>query len=256
MARRPRTEYPGSIHHVTARGIGRRALFADDADRSAFLSLLGTEVVEQGWTCHSYCLMGNHYHLVVRVGDSGLARGMYRLNGLFSQRYNRTYGVGGHVLDKRFANQLVGHHEHLLELVRYVHLNPVRAGLCRLPDGWRWSSYRAIAGLEPPLGGLAPEETLGLFGRDPEVARGAFARFVVAGIAIPPPARPADAGRPGLLDLVRTLGLEGARLAVEMYGYTREDVASALGVHPRTLRRHLQALSGSGPGPEPDIPGR
>lgn len=256
MARQPRTVDPGSIHHVTARGIGRRTLFVDDGDRQDFLALMGRTVAEVGWTCHSYCLMGNHYHLVVRVGERGLSRGMYRLNGLFSQRYNRRYRVAGHVLDKRFGNQLVDTHEHLLELVRYVHLNPVRGGLCPLPDGWRWSSYRAIAGLEPAPAFLDTDETLGLFGRDPAAARAAFVRFVHAGISLPPRPKPGDASRPDLLNLVRTMGLEGAKLAVEVHGYARREVAAALGVHPRTLRRHLSALSLSGPGPGPDIPGR
>ena len=241
MARQPRPDHPGSIHHVTARGIGRRVLFVDDSDRDEFLALLGRVAGDMDWTCHSYCLMGNHYHLVVGVGEQGLSRGMYRLNSLFAQRYNRIYDVRGHVLDKRFSSQLVDRDDYLLELVRYVHLNPVRAGLCRTPERWRWSSYRAIAGFVAAPAFLRTAETLRLFGRDPGDARSAFSEFVADGMECPQRARAAENERPDMRHLLRTLGLEGARLAVETHGYLRRDVAAAMGVHPRTLNRQLAA---------------
>ena len=242
MPRRPRIVYPGSIHHITARGIGRRVLFADDDDRRTFLRTLAGVVRSHDWTCHSFCLMGNHFHLVVQTGELGLANGMHRLNGLHAQRYNRIYGVTGHVFDRRYANHLVTEHQHLLELTRYVHLNPVRAGLCKHPRDWTWSSYRAIAGLDRPAAMVSPMATLSLFDHDIDQARVAFVRHLEEGMAAAA-VQPAPLARPKLLDLVRTLGREGGVAAHIRYGYSQRDVAAALGMSPRTFRRHLQAVT-------------
>lgn len=243
MPRRPRIVHPGSIHHITARGIGRRVLFAADDDRRTFLRTLAGVVRNHDWTCHSYCLMGNHFHLVVQTGERGLAGGMHRLNALHAQRYNRLYGVTGHVFDRRYANQLVTEHQHLRELTRYVHLNPVRAGLCEHPSEWPWSSYRAIAGIDHPPALLSPLATLGVFDHDVDRARAEFVRHVEDGMAAAP-IEPAPLARPKLLDLVRTLGREGGVLAHVRYGYPQRDVAAALGMSSRNFRRHLHAVSG------------
>ena len=248
MARNPRIVFPGSLHHITARGVARRALFADDNDREWFLSLLAGVVRLNDWTCHSYCLMGNHFHLVVRTGEFGLAAGMHRLNALHAQRYNRLFGVKGHVFDSRYANQLVTEHQHELELARYVPLNPVRAGLCRRPSEWPWSSYRDIAGLEPARLPTSPLATLELFGRDVDAARGAYVEWVEEGIAAPTP-RLGEVRRPALLELIRTLGVDGGVLAFTKYGYRQPEIAAALGLSVATLQRRLAAVRESAPGP-------
>jgi REP element-mobilizing transposase RayT len=239
MARRPRYDHPGSLHHVTARGIARRTLFVDDGDREAFLDALTLVSRAEGWRCQSYCLMGNHFHLLLQVGERGLSNGMHRLNTRCAQRFNRLYGVKGHVFDRRFANQPVTREVHLLEVVRYIHLNPVRAGLCALPSLWPWSSYRAIAGRTRPPAFLDVHATLGLFG-SPPARRSAFEEFVADGMRDPEPPKPDRLSRPELAELVRTLGLEGGRIAHLRYKYPQVLVAEALGVSCSTFRRELQ----------------
>jgi REP element-mobilizing transposase RayT len=201
--------YPGSLHHVTARGAVCQTLFVDREDRVAFLGLLDDAVRRSDWTCHAYCLMGNHFHLVVQAGEHGLAPGMHRLNLRYARRFNQRYDRSGHAFDRRFADQLVTDEAHLLELVRYVHLNPVRAGLQTRPGGWEWSSYRAIAGLVPAPRFLSVDRTLELFGGPAEVAREHFVRFVDEGIGRPEPGGPTGEGRPDLAGLIRRRGFAG-----------------------------------------------
>ena len=248
MARRQRIVYPGSLHHITARGIGRRTLFVDDDDRRAFLHSLALVVRDADWSCHCFCLMGNHFHLLVQTGSRGLTPGMHRLQTRCAQRYNRLYGVTGHVFDRRFANQLVTRGEHLFELVRYIHLNPVRARLCTHPSAWAWSSFRAIAGIDPAPGFLSAEGALGLFGRDEQSARAAFVRFVEDGMTVVDPPHPDTLARPSLAELVRSLGLEGGLLAYLCHGYRQPEIAAALGMSCTNFRRELQRRPGFVPG--------
>jgi putative transposase len=129
MARPLRLEFSGAVYHVTARGDRREAIFLDDQDRQRFLGLLGREIGQQNWLLYAYCLMGNHYHLLLETPEANLARGMRRLNGVYTQGFNRRYGLSGHVLQGRYKAILVDRDAYLLELSRYVVLNPVRAGL-------------------------------------------------------------------------------------------------------------------------------
>jgi len=153
MARPLRIEFPGAVYHITSRGNALQDIYVDDADREAFLDVL-TRVVERfHWLCHAYCLMGNHYHLLVETLEPTLSRGMRQLNGVYTQRFNRRHGRAGHLFGGRFKAILVEREAYLLELCRYVVLNPVRAGLVRAAKDWPWSSYRATAGLAeaPPF---------------------------------------------------------------------------------------------------------
>jgi putative transposase len=129
MARPLRLEFSGAVYHVTARGDRREAIFLDDQDRQRFLGLLGREIGQQNWLLYAYCLMSNHYHLLLETPEANLARGMRRLNGVYTQGFNRRYGLSGHVLQGRYKAILVDRDAYLLELSRYVVLNPVRAGL-------------------------------------------------------------------------------------------------------------------------------
>lgn len=178
MPRAPRILVPGGIYHVTARGNRRQAVFADDRDHERFLALLGEVTDRLGWQCHSYCLMPNHYHAVVETPAGDISDGMRRLNSRYAQWFNWRYGLDGHLFQGRFHAVLVESDWHLLELSRYLALNPVRGGLCRLATEWRWSSYRALLELCPPPRFLATERVLDLFGRDPAAARRTFHRFV------------------------------------------------------------------------------
>ena len=147
MARPLRLEFHGAIYHITARGNGAQNIFLADDDRRAFLDLLGRVCDDLGWLCHAYCLMPNHYHLLIETPWSGLSRGMRQINGVYTQTFNRHHGRGGHVFQGRFHSVLVDKHSYLLELCRYIVLNPVRAGMVEKPGDYPWSNYRATAAM-------------------------------------------------------------------------------------------------------------
>jgi len=182
MARPLRLEFPGALYHLTARGNARQAIFLDDEDRRAFLGLLGREVEQQRWRCHAYCLMDNHYHLLVETPEGRLVGGMRRLNGVYTQGFNRRHQRVGHVFQGRYKSIVVDKDSYLLELSRYVVLNPVRAGMVRRVEEWAWSSYRATAGLRKGPGWLDTSWLLGQFGEEPQRARLAYRRFVREGV--------------------------------------------------------------------------
>ncbi|MGH3109503.1 MAG: REP-associated tyrosine transposase [Gaiellaceae bacterium] len=159
MARPLRLEVEDGIYHLTARGNERKAIYRDDGDRGRFLEILAGALERFDWRCLAYCLMTNHYHLLVRTPKPNLARGMRDLNGIYAQAFNRRYGRDGHLFQGRYRAVLIESDEHLLTALAYVVRNPVRAGLCSNPREWRWSSHRAALGERPP-GILAIEELL------------------------------------------------------------------------------------------------
>ncbi len=167
VARPPRDANAGDFFHVCTRGNSRCDIYADAEDRRLFLTLLDRIRVMHNWQVYAWCLMTTHYHVVLATPDGGLSAGMCRLNGRFAYWSNKRNGREDHLFGKRFFSKKIESDEHLLEAIRYVLLNPVRAGLCDDPAGWPWSSYRASAGLEtaPPL--LAFGELLGLFAVHP-----------------------------------------------------------------------------------------
>ena len=183
MARPLRVEFPGAVYHVTARGDGRTAIFRDDEDRAKFLDILRRTVELRGWICHAYCLMGNHYHLVIETPEANLSRGMRSVNGEYTQAFNRRHRRPGHLFQGRFKAVLVEKESHLLELCRYVVLNPVRARGMRVagPGKWRWSSYRATAGKEAAPAFLSMKWVLSRFGGKGKEARRRYARFIARG---------------------------------------------------------------------------
>ena len=181
MSRPLRLEFAGAIYHLTARGNARLPIFEDDQDREAFLDLLGDVVERFNWVCHSYCLMDNHYHLLVETIESNLSRGARQLNGVYTQRFNRRHGRVGHVLQGRFKSILVDRDSYLLELCRYVVLNPVRAGMSKHAGEYRWSSYRASAGLSKCPAFLTVDWVLSQFGRGRKAAQGRYREFVAQG---------------------------------------------------------------------------
>lgn len=176
MARPLRLEFAGAFYHLTARGNARADIFMDDHDRRLFLELLGKEIFQQSWRCHAYCLMNNHYHLLIETTEPNLVSGMRRLNGVYSQRFNRRHGRVGHVLQGRYKSILVETDAYGLELSRYIVLNPVRAKIVELPQYWPWSSYRATVGEVELPPWLDAAWVLGQFGgHDPATA---YKRFV------------------------------------------------------------------------------
>lgn len=181
MARPLRLEHPGALWHITSRGNERRAIFRDDADRTAFLSVLAKAVERFAWRLHAYVLMGNHYHLLLETPEPNLSRGMHRVNTLYCQEFNKRHARTGHLLQGRFKAILVEREAHLLELVRYVVLNPVRAGIVSSAGDWPWSNYGSTAGLRRSPRWLETDWTISQFG-DGEGARLAYREFVAAGV--------------------------------------------------------------------------
>jgi putative transposase len=177
VPRLPRQQAAG-VYHVTSRGNRGRTIFDADVGHVRFLALLETVSAKADWTVHAYCLMPNHYHLVVEVAGPTLSGGLQWLNGVYAQTFNRCHRLIGHLFQGRFHSVPVETDTHLLELARYLPLNPVRARLCDEPADWPWSSYRGTLGISRPLPFLAVERVLGLFALERRRARRAFATFV------------------------------------------------------------------------------
>lgn len=161
MSRPLRIEFPGAVYHVTSRGNRRESIFEDDADRVELLAALAQAMQRFDAQVLAYCLMGNHYHFVLHTRRANLSLLMRHVNGAYAQAFNRRHGKVGHVFQGRFKAILVDREAYLLELCRYVELNPVRAGLCAAPQAWAWSSYRAHVGQADTPAWL---DTIGLHG--------------------------------------------------------------------------------------------
>lgn len=147
MARPLRIEFPGAVYHVTARGDRREPIFVDDEDRRALLETVAQALSRFDAEVLSYCLMGNHYHFVLHTRQGNLSLLMRHINGVYTQTFNRRHSKVGHLFQGRFNAILVDRDAYLLEVCRYVDLNPVRARMVRKPENWAWSSYRAHVGL-------------------------------------------------------------------------------------------------------------
>jgi REP element-mobilizing transposase RayT len=259
MARPLRLEFPGALYHVTSRG---------------------STIERHGWVLHAFCLMGNHYHLQLETPQPNLSRGMRQLNGVYTQRFNRRHQRVGHVLQGRFTAILVERESYLLELVRYVPLNPVRAGFVPSAEQWQWSSYRAAAGFELPPSWLSITAVLERFGPDPNQAALRFREFVFRGsglagpwealrgqilgsetfaqrmlpqkcaatVSSEVPRRYRWAGRPQLASLFPPETVQdreqrnvGIVLAHRLHGYSLAEIARHLGLHYSTVSRVAQA---------------
>ena len=148
MARPLRIEFPGAVYHVTSRGNEKRPIFKNDGDRKAFLAFLAETAKRFGWSITAWVLMTNHFHLVLQTPEPNLSRGMHWLNGSYAGWFNHAHKRWGHLFGGRFKAFLVEKEAYFTEVLRYVVLNPVRAGMVTTPEKYRWSSYRSTAGLE------------------------------------------------------------------------------------------------------------
>lgn len=281
MARPLRLEYPGAFYHITSRGNAKQPIFRDEVDRDILLTIVGATVKQFGWAIYAYCLMGNHYHLLVETPAPNLSRGMRQLNGLYTQRFNRRHDRVGHLFQGRFGSIVVERETYLLELVRSIALNPVRAGIASAPEDWRWSSYRPHAALASGPSWLRVEPILERFGDDAMQAPLHFRRFVAAGsalespwsalrgqvllgserfverlrpllarLAISPEVPRAErlAGRPTLDELLPRAALSDRRRrnggiaeAYVAHGYTLSEIARHVGLHYATVSRIARA---------------
>jgi putative transposase len=229
VPRAPRTLAAGLLYHVTARGNAKAPIFLVDADWEVFLSGLAVARNLDGMLCHAYCLMENHYHLLVETPRANLDDAMQRLNGTYAIRFNRHHVRTGHVFQGRYGATLITDDDYALAVVQYIACNPVRAGACTAPQEWRWSSYAATAGLEPRPAFLTTR-VLEWFGD-----RDAYQEFVAAGL---------DAVslelRPSLSELVTARDPALIAAAHREHGYGLAEIADHLGVHHSTVWRALR----------------
>ena len=187
MVRPIRVEYAGALYHVTSRGNRKEDIYLDDEDRMDWLAVLGQTCKRFNWVIHAYCQMTNHYHLLVETIDGNLSRGMRQLNGVYSQRFNRRHSQTGHLLQGRYKAILVQHDSYLLELSRYVVLNPIRARMVEYLDTWPWSSYPAVMGAKEAPAWLDTDWLLAQFGKRRKQARGKYKDFIREGKGLPSP---------------------------------------------------------------------
>lgn len=276
MARPLRIEYSGAVYHVTSRGNERKPIYIGDDDRRLFLDILARVKDLYNWLCYAYCLMDNHYHLVIETTDGNLSKGMRQLNGIYTQAFNRRHGRVGHLFQGRYKAIMIDKDSYLLEVCRYVVLNPVRAKAVRRPEDWEWSSYRATAGMIPPHPSVTTKWVLEQFGSRKEAANKRYADFIKDGMEgreiwsdiqnqiilgkddfvsqfieyakgseglkeIPKSQR--YISRPLLKELFQDNLKDKAkrnlkiREAVERYGYSQNEIAEFTGMHYSTISR-------------------
>lgn len=269
VARALRIQFPGALYHVTARGNAGQAIYCDDEDRDGFLGILARAVSRFAWLCHAFCLMGNHYHVLIETPRPNLAQGMRDLNGTYAQHFNERHGRIGHLFQGRYRAILVQKERHLLELSRYIVRNPVRAALCAHPADWPWTSYLGTAGLGRSPIFLTTDWLLGQFSDERIEAQTRYRAFVdeLEAPAVPAPRSGLYLGsgefierhspkvpvqdvprsqwepiRPPLAALFEQAGDDGMLAAFYSHGYQLREIAHHLGIHPSTAGRRLRRL--------------
>ena len=280
MSRPLRIEYPGAVYHVTSRGNEKKPVFKDDHDREGFLNVLRQVNKRYHWICHAFCLMTNHYHLLIETPDGNLSIGMRQLNGVYTQLFNKWHGRTGHLFQGRYKAILIQKDSHLLEVCRYVVLNPVRAKMAEKPEAFLWSSYLATAGMAKPHSCLTTDWVLGQFSGKRDKAASEYRQFVSWGIGqktvwtevrgqallgeddfveklserlkkqkdVPEiPRSQRYAHRPSLEKLLPGEARLNPRKrrgliqkAVEQYGYRQQELAAHLGIHYSSISRIMK----------------
>ena len=246
MPRSPRAEAEGGIHHVISRGDHRETIFDDATDRLTFLERYREVAGHYGWVPLSYCLMRNHVHLVLETPARTLGDGCRDLFGVYARRRNARRSELGHVFQGRFFSRLVLTDEYFAQLLRYVALNPVVAGACATPEGWRWSGHRALRGDAPdPLVCVARvTELLSAWGGAPERR---YASLFDMGNPIAERYGTEDPAtwRPPLSSLLPLPCTDDDLIAARENGYRLAEIARHLGVHESTVSRRLKRKKGA-----------
>jgi putative transposase len=183
MARPLRIEFAGALYHVTARGDRRACIYVDDYDRTLWLDILGMVCARFRFTVHAYCLMSNHFHLLVETPHGQLAAGMRQLNGVYSQAFNRRHRLVGHVFQGRYGAVLCEKEAYLKELARYIVLNPLRARMVASLDDWPWSSHGFVMGYHPSPPWFDSLYLLSHFEADLNAARANYLEYTLDGLS-------------------------------------------------------------------------
>lgn len=260
MSRPLRTQACGALYHVTTRGVRRTTIYVDSNDYRVWLAIMGEAAARFQFVIHAYCLMPNHFHLALETPLGNIAAGMRYLNGKYFQYFNRKYRHLGYVSQSRYHSEIVGRQEYLLELVRYIVLNPVRAELAPTATSWEWSSHRALLGMVRAPEWLQVEWVLDQFGTGSRERHiDAYAEFVQQGLGLPHPlaplraaAKPAKRRRPAVqaaatepIDQYFARFASPQEAALRAYlssAYSLRAIAHHLHISPRTLMRWLRHL--------------
>lgn len=171
MSRQFRINYKNAWHHVMNRGAAFRNIFHSDKDREKFLSLLGKTTAQYNIEIHAYCLMSNHYHLLVRTPLGNLSKAIKYLNSLYAKYHNQIKKIDGPLFRGRFKSTVISYDEHLLHVNRYIHLNPTKAKIAQKPQHYKWSSYTAYLQITPSLNWLFTEKILNYFTNKDKIAQ-------------------------------------------------------------------------------------
>ena len=255
-----------------------QAIFLDEEDFADFLLVLCSVVKRYHFILHTYCLMNNHYHLLIETPYGNLSKGMRQLNGLYTQRFNQRHQRVGHLLQGRYQAILVDKDNYLLELCRYIVLNSVRAKIVKNPKDWRWSSYQATTGHQG-IPCLTTDWILSQFGKEQKAALKQYQAFVLSGIKVESPLKAIKGQlflgqenfideikhflkgkerlkeitreqryvtRPPLNEIIsyqdRKLKDQAMYKAHLQYGYTLKDIAEYIGVHYTTVSRVIKKI--------------
>lgn len=281
MVRPLRIEFPGALYHITSRGNAKQTIFHDDKDRRCFLDILSAVVERHNWLCYSYCLMSNHFHLLIETPKANLSKGMHQLNCVYAQKSNLRHEKAGHFLQGRYHAIIVDKEEYLLAVCRYIVLNPVRAGLVDDPALYRWSSYLDILRQRRAPKFLHTSYVLSLFAQPGRNAVDEYKAFVMEGLGeelwsklrgnmilggndfalkIRPVTdtrrncrgiarRERFAGRPELSEIFRDMdGKKDGRdrkimTASVEYGYTHQEIAEYLGLHRTSISKIINSFT-------------
>jgi putative transposase len=237
MPRPLRFDYPGATHHIFVRGVARLPIAVDDADYTHALFLLARTVARFELRCHAWCYLPNHSHFLVTSELGNLSRAMQWLGTCTAQSFNQRYQRTGHLFQGRFGSKLVADDDFLLELARYLPLNPVRAGLCEAPGDWPWSSYAATAGILKTPSFLDASILIKMLG-----SVEAYADWVADGVAnssLDEHGVPLPVERPSLDILLPEDSDRGIAVAHFEHGYTKVEIAKHLRVSKSQIGRRL-----------------
>lgn len=284
MSRPLRIQYAGALYHITSRGNNRKKIFLSRNDYQNFLIILSDVTKRYNWVCYAYCLMPNHYHLLIKTLDPNLAIGMRQLNGKYTQSFNVKHKKVGHLFQGRYKSILVQDERYLYQLIRYIVLNPLKANLVKLLNLWPWSSHKEMIGAGEASKYFSKKQALLLFDKDPEQAKNVYIEHIKAKISnekawedlkgglvlgsyefldsikrflkeksevIEIPKRERFANRPGLRELFDEDKLtkkqrnEVVYLAYIEYGYTLTEIGRHLDMHYTSVSKIVRKMEKS-----------